>query len=43
LGSFRSFWSASRRAAFAGRSKMLLELKNLLQQVVAVFEDLFHY
>jgi hypothetical protein len=28
--------------AFAGRSKMLLELKNLLQQVVGVLEDLLH-
>src|SRR5438034_647048 len=42
LGSASSRCSASRRWPFWGRSKMLLELENLLQQVVGVLEDLFH-
>src|SRR6266576_3359046 len=41
-GSFRSFWSASRRASFFATSKMLLELKDLFQQIVGALEDLVH-
>src|SRR5256885_15589071 len=43
LGSASSRCSASRRWPFWGRSKMLLELENLLQQVVGGLEDLFHH
>src|SRR3989442_8043963 len=42
FGSLSSRCSASRRCPFWGRSKMLLELEDLLQQVVRVLEELFH-
>lgn len=42
LGSSSSPWSAWRRSSFLDRSKMLLELMNLVQQLFGAFEDLFH-
>src|SRR5205807_1371104 len=42
LGSASSRCSASRRWLLSGRSKMLLELQDLLQKVVRLVEDLFH-
>src|SRR2546421_8986376 len=42
LGSASSRCSASRRWLFWGRSKMLLELQDLFQEVVRLVEDLFH-